>query len=193
MVKVEPESLLVGRLRESHSHEWRRYRIKADIHVWHQDYVALFMPYIPGITPKRFKNLEMPFFGANERLPILLMILLGLQHAFAMLGGLIVPPLLLGSGAGLSGQTMSYLVSSALIWCVSRGRRPGSRLIGPKLTRVPWTMQGLGTWLQVSSIKLPFGYRLGSSLLTVTGTSFAFIGSALGFINAQYAPGGMCQ
>ncbi|KAK4046253.1 hypothetical protein OIV83_006232 [Microbotryomycetes sp. JL201] len=135
------------------------------------DYAMLFMPYIPKVTSEKYKNREMPFFSANEPLPILLMLLLSVQHCLAMLGGLVTPPLLLGGagGAALAPAQQAYLISASLIIC------------------------GLSTALQVSSIKLPFGYRLGSGVLTVTGTSFAFIGSSLGYINSQYAEGGICQ
>lgn len=88
-------------------------------------------------------------------------------------GGLITPPILLGgaAGAALSPSDQQYLISACLIWCA------------------------FGTCLQVSRIRLPFGYTIGSGVLTVTGTSFAFVSVGLTFINGQYkADGtGMCQ
>lgn len=68
-------------------------------------------------------------------------------------GGLITPPILLGgsSGAALSASEQQYLISASLIWTA------------------------LGTCLQVSRFRLPFGYTIGSGVLTVTGTSFAFV------------------
>lgn len=77
------------------------------------------------------------FFGVNARLPILLALLLGLQHgqsapdmhmsakanetivALAMLAGLTAPTLIL-SGAGgvnLPIEQQQYLVSAVLIFC----------------------------------------------------------------------------
>ncbi|KAM0791062.1 hypothetical protein ACM66B_004355 [Microbotryomycetes sp. NB124-2] len=135
------------------------------------DYGMLFMPYIPRVTSSKYKDREMPFFSANEPLPVVLMFILSLSHCLAMLGGLVTPPLLLGgaAGAALEPAQQAYLISASLIVC------------------------GFSTALQVSSIKLPFGYRLGAGVLTVTGTSFAFIGSSLGYINGQFSEGGMCQ
>ncbi|BGP35117.1 hypothetical protein JCM10296v2_006947 [Rhodotorula toruloides] len=89
-----------------------------------------------------------------------------------MVGGLVVPPLLLGgaAGAALEPAQQSYLVSAALIFC------------------------GLGTILQVSRISLGRGYYLGSGVLNLCGTSFAFVSSALAFINNQYTrEGGLCS
>lgn len=48
-----------------------------------EDYAALFLGF-PFITKGRFKSVEPPFYAANSALPILLSILLGLQHALAM-------------------------------------------------------------------------------------------------------------
>ncbi|ORY73114.1 Xanthine/uracil/vitamin C permease [Leucosporidium creatinivorum] len=90
-----------------------------------------------------------------------------------MVGGLITPPILLGgsSGAALSASEQQYLVSASIIFC------------------------GIGTCLQVSRFKLPFGYTIGSGVLTVTGTSFAFVSVGLTFINGQYSAdgSGMCK
>jgi NCS2 family nucleobase:cation symporter-2 len=40
------------------------------------DYGALFIPNIPGV----FKKRELPFYGPNDKLPYLLIIILGLQQ-----------------------------------------------------------------------------------------------------------------
>lgn len=95
-----------------------------------EDYAALLNP----------RNKEIPFFGPNEPLPVLLAVILGVQHALAMLGGLVVPPLLIGgsAGAALSADHLTYLISASLIWC------------------------GFGTFLQISRISLGKGYYLGS-------------------------------
>ncbi|GAA5980475.1 hypothetical protein JCM11641_003407 [Rhodosporidiobolus odoratus] len=118
------------------------------------------------------KSKKIPFFGPNECLPVLLAFLLGLQHALAMVGGLVTPPLLLGgaAGAALSSNEQTYLVSACLIWC------------------------GLGTCLQVSRIPLGKGFYLGSGVLNVIGTSFAFVSTGLTYLNNQYnREGGMCH
>lgn len=44
---------------------------------------ALCMPTLPWGTSTR----KMPFFGRNDETPILVAAVMGLQHAFAMLGG----------------------------------------------------------------------------------------------------------
>ncbi|KAK4698600.1 uric acid-xanthine permease, partial [Phenoliferia sp. Uapishka_3] len=122
---------------------------------------------------------------------------LGDYHALAMVGGIITPPILLGgsNGAGLSAANQQYLISACLIWCA------------------------FGTCLQVSRIRLPKGYYLGTGpspspapssllkrhtnshslpstgVLTVTGTSFAFVATGLTYINGQFKKDGtgMCQ
>lgn len=60
-----------------------------------------------------------PFFGLNDRMPVLLALLLGFQHALAMLAGVITPPIIIAGqgGANLSADTSQYLVSTALIVC----------------------------------------------------------------------------
>lgn len=54
------------------------------------DYAYLFTPNIPFITKKRSSA---PFFGLEDKVPIVLALLLGLQHALAMLGGSKFSPL----------------------------------------------------------------------------------------------------
>lgn len=43
----------------------------------------------PDIYPfnKKYKDREQPFFGIDDRIPMLLTVLLGIQHALAMIGG----------------------------------------------------------------------------------------------------------
>lgn len=78
------------------------------------DYAFLFRPNLPFMRKPLFKA---PFFGLQDRLPVLLGLLLGLQHALAMLAGIIAPPLIF-SGAGfanLEPKQQQYLVSASLI------------------------------------------------------------------------------
>lgn len=117
-----------------------------------------------------FRNRKLPFFGPSDRLPVLLALILGFQHALAMVGGLVVPPLLLSgsSGAALVKADQTYLVSAALI-CGSFSSSiltATSRILTSSLTGC-----GLGTFLQVSRIPLGRGYFLGSGVLNVIGTS----------------------
>lgn len=76
------------------------------------DYAFLFTPNIPFV---RRRVQSAPFFGLNEKLPVLLALLLGLQHSLAMLAGIITPPIILASAANLSADVEQYLVSTSLI------------------------------------------------------------------------------
>lgn len=48
------------------------------------DYAALFRPDIPFLSKT---HQPVPFFGVNDKIPVVLAILLGVQHGLAMLGG----------------------------------------------------------------------------------------------------------
>ena len=78
------------------------------------DYGFLLRPNLPFLTKTRRAS---PFFDLNGRIPVLLAILLGFQHALAMLAGIITPPILLGGsgGANLLPDQQQYLVSTSLI------------------------------------------------------------------------------
>lgn len=80
------------------------------------NYGVLFRPNIPFMS-KGSGGGKSPFFGLNDRMPVFLGLLLGLQHALAMLAGIITPPLILSGpgGANLSTEQQQYLVSTALI------------------------------------------------------------------------------
>jgi hypothetical protein len=78
------------------------------------DYAFLFTPNIPFM---RKRAQAAPFFGLNDKIPVVLAMLLGLQHSLAMLAGLITPPIILAGpgGANLTQEQAQYLVSTALI------------------------------------------------------------------------------
>lgn len=78
------------------------------------DYAFLFRPKIPFMKTKRTAA---PFFGLNDRMPVLLALLLGLQHSLAMLAGVISPPIVLSGAANFTPEIQSYLVSTSLIAC----------------------------------------------------------------------------
>ena len=95
-----------------------------------------------------------PFFGLNDKMPVLLALLLGFQHALSMLAGIITPPILVAGqeGANLDGDTAQYLVSTSLIVC------------------------GILSAIQITRFhvyKSP--YYVGTGLISVVGTSFAII------------------
>lgn len=48
------------------------------------DYAFLFRPNLPFMKKPRQSA---PFFGLNDRMPVLLALILGFQHALAMLAG----------------------------------------------------------------------------------------------------------
>ncbi|EPQ32156.1 uncharacterized protein PFL1_00353 [Pseudozyma flocculosa PF-1] len=106
-----------------------------------------------------------PFYGVHDDLPITLAAICGFQHALAMLGGLITPPILIASAANLPSEQQSYLISASLI------------------------TSGILSAIQMSAIPLPFGRQLGTGLLSVVGTSFATLSTATSIIDNLYKDG----
>ncbi|TIC91277.1 Uric acid-xanthine permease [Colletotrichum higginsianum] len=129
------------------------------------DYAFLFRPNLPFMR----KSLRAaPFFGLNDRMPTLLALLLGFQHALAMLAGIITPPILLSgaAGANLTGEMQQYLVSTALI------------------------VSGLLSTIQITRFHVPkTSYYVGTGLISVVGISFAIIPVAQGALAQMYANG----
>lgn len=58
-----------------------------------------------------------PFYALNDDLPLMLAISSGLQHALAMLAGLITPPIIFAASLNLDPETSSYMISASLIGC----------------------------------------------------------------------------
>lgn len=85
-------------------------------------------------------------YGLEERIPAGPAVLVGVQHVSAMVVGTITPPLILAGALKFSPADTAYLVSIALL------------------------ASAFGTWLQCRQ-RGP----VGSGLLSVTGTSFAFL------------------
>ena len=109
-----------------------------------------------------------PFFGLNDKMPVVLAALLGFQHALAMLAGIITPPIILSgtAGANLTTSQQQYLVSTSLIVC------------------------GILSSIQITRFhiyKTP--YYIGTGLISVVGTSFATIPVATGALAQMYANG----
>jgi len=127
------------------------------------DYAFLFKPNLPFIKKERRAA---PFFGLNARMPVLLAMLLGFQHALAMLAGIITPPIILSSAAHLDGEMQAYLVSTSLI------------------------VSAILSTIQISRFHI-YGtpYYLGTGLLSVVGTSFATIPVATGALGQMYTTG----
>lgn len=129
------------------------------------DYAFLFKPNLPFMKKSRRAA---PFFGLNDKMPIMLALLLGFQHALAMLAGVITPPIILGGqgGVNLSVELQQYLVSTALIVC------------------------GILSAVQITRFHI-YGtrYYIGTGLISVVGTSFATIPVATGAFTQMYRDG----
>lgn len=111
---------------------------------------ALCMPTVPWCGGKR----QMQFFGKDDATPLLVSVIMGLQHAFAMVGGLIVPPfVVMKFSVGFADvELQQYAIAASLI------------------------ISGLCTIL--NCVQIPFGstgYVLGTGVLSVIGTSFTFL------------------
>ncbi|KAI2604086.1 Xanthine/uracil permease [Hypoxylon fragiforme] len=129
------------------------------------DYGFLLRPNLPFMKKSRQAS---PFFGLNDKMPVVLALLLGLQHALAMLAGIITPPILMAGAAGvnLPPEMQQYLVSTALI------------------------VSGILSTIQITRFhiyKTP--YYLGTGLISVVGISFSIIPVALGAFAQMYANG----
>ncbi|KAJ7651930.1 Xanthine/uracil permease [Mycena rosella] len=127
------------------------------------DYAWLCTPRLPFGNHKRSR--QPPFYALDADLPLVLAITSGLQHALAMLAGLITPPIIFASALGLDSATSAYMISASLIGC------------------------GILSLVQMSRIKLFRGYYLGTGLISVVGTSFATLSTANAIFNSMYNNG----
>jgi hypothetical protein len=78
------------------------------------DYAYLFKPNLPFLQKSTQAS---PFFGLNDKMPLVLGVILGFQHALSMLAGIITPPIIMSGAGGVHLETAQtqYLVSTALI------------------------------------------------------------------------------
>lgn len=81
------------------------------------DYAWLCMPTVPWRRKGKNTKLAPPFYALDSELPILLAAASGLQHALAMLAGLITPPIIFASALNLDSATSAYMISASLIGC----------------------------------------------------------------------------
>ncbi|KAI0775994.1 Xanthine/uracil permease [Trametes elegans] len=175
--KVSPLSLEQSSTTPSVKRQWavgdRVKRIQRKVttkHGWigDYDYAWLCMPTTPWrlgrSRPKQTKT-GPPFYALDSELPILLAAASGLQHALAMLAGLITPPIIFANTLSLDAETSAYMISASLIGC------------------------GILSLVQMSRIRLFRNYYLGTGLITVVGTSFATLSTANAIFNAMYADG----
>ncbi len=82
------------------------------------DYAWLCMPTAPW-RRSRAKQTRTgpPFYALDSELPIILAAASGLQHALAMLAGLITPPIIFANALSLDSETSAYMISASLIGC----------------------------------------------------------------------------
>ncbi|KAK7459665.1 hypothetical protein VKT23_009646 [Stygiomarasmius scandens] len=125
------------------------------------DYGWLCLPSLPFRGSARAP----PFYGLDDDMPLLLAIATGLQHALAMLAGLITPPIIFASALSLDSVTSAYMISASLIGC------------------------GILSLVQMSRIHLFKGYYLGTGLISVVGTSFSTLSTANAIFDAMYRDG----
>ena len=78
------------------------------------DYAWLCTPTLPFGKKARKPP---PFYALDQELPLLLALTCGLQHALAMLAGLITPPIIFSSALNLEPAMQAYLISASLIGC----------------------------------------------------------------------------
>lgn len=132
---------------------------------WFGDYDYLYLV-TPNIWPlnRRYKNYQRPFYGLDDEVPLLLTLILGLQHALSMVGSIVSPPLAIAGGAfNFDSQTTSYLVSASFI------------------------TTGVATALQVTRVhiaKTPF--FIGTGLLSVVGPTFDILAVAINYASLKY-------
>ena len=86
-------------------------------------------------------------FKLEDKPPVLEAAFVGFQHLLAIIGGILTAPFLIALGMGLSAQDTAYVISSALV------------------------VSGIATLIQINRLGM-----LGAGLLSIQGTSFAFIG-----------------
>jgi xanthine permease XanP len=86
-------------------------------------------------------------FKLDDKPPVLGAAFVGFQHLLAIIGGILTAPFLIALGMGLDAEDSAYVISSALV------------------------VSGFATLVQINRVGM-----LGAGLLSIQGTSFAFIG-----------------
>ncbi len=95
------------------------------------------------------KNTEI-VYGLNDRPPFGESLFAAVQHFLAIIVGIMTPPLIIGNALGFPSETTAYLISMSLF------------------------VSGIATFIQCRR----FG-PVGSGLLSIQGTSFAFLGAII--------------
>ncbi|KAK3814032.1 MAG: permease family-domain-containing protein [Benniella sp.] len=130
------------------------------------DYGFLCKPTLPGFTVPRIP----PFFGLKDRLPLVLALLMGFQHALAMIAGVVTPALIM-SGSGKNGLNFPSVMRTQMI-CTSL------------------MTSGFLSLVQITRFRLgKTQYFLGTGLLSVVGTSFIFLPVLQSSVSNMYDSG----
>lgn len=161
---TSPKQSFMGRVTQIPARIKRNVSTKDGL-VGDYDYAFLFRPRLPFMKKTRQSA---PFFGLNDKMPIILALLLGFQHSLAMLAGIITPPIILAGqgGVNLGRETTQYLVSTSLIVC------------------------GILSSIQITRFHIVgTRYYIGTGLISVVGTSFATIPVATGGFTQMYQSG----
>ncbi|EIE78716.1 hypothetical protein RO3G_03421 [Rhizopus delemar RA 99-880] len=122
------------------------------------------MPRLPFITKRANKS---PFYGPDDDIPILVIVLMGIQHFLAVIGGIITPTILI-SGSGnsslnLDEDTRRYMVSASLI------------------------VSGIMSLAQIIRFRIPrTRFYIGAGLLQITGVSFSNVAASQAVIHNMY-------
>jgi hypothetical protein len=113
------------------------------------DWAWLCMPRLPWSKDTRLPA----FYGIHDKIPIAVALVMGFQHALAMMGGIITPPILVSGAfyARFSNEETQYLLSVGLI------------------------CSGILSFTQIVQLKLWGGFVIGTGFISVVGTSFVFL------------------
>lgn len=114
-------------------------------------------------TPQPPASAEL-IYGLEDKPPLAETIFVALQHVLAAFIGIITPPLIVCNTLGLDAANTSYLISMSLF------------------------VSGICTFIQCKRIGI-----VGSGLLSLQGTSFAFLGSIVGIGTAAIEAGQSAQ
>ncbi|KIW04600.1 uncharacterized protein PV09_04348 [Verruconis gallopava] len=130
------------------------------------DYLYLVTPNIWPLN-RKYKDYKAPFYGLNDRVPILLTILLGLQHALTMIGSIVSPPLAIAGGAfNFDSEITAYMVSTAFI------------------------TTGIATALQVTRLHISkTSFYIGTGMLSVVGPTFDILPVVFNYAALKYKSG----
>lgn len=142
------EKTFKERFRSSLKTTWKTFTTKEGL-IGDVDYAFMMKPRLP-FTKKTHS--QPPFFGVYQKMPILLACLLGLQHALAMMAGLIAPAIMFCQIANLTTQDKEYLISATFI------------------------TGGILSLVQIKRIRIPYTkYFIGTGTVSILGVTFSTV------------------